>query len=412
MKKSLVLFCLLSFILAWGQNRSLYVNQMADEIPGAGFSALKNHFHNYVDSGTLAGVSMLVSRGDKVSWDYYGMQNIEDGTPMSGNTIFRLASMTKPIVSVAVMTLVEEGKLQLDDEVQQFIPAFKKLQVYQPDKHFIKPKSSITIRHLLSHTGGLTSGFDPSPAGKICRQTMHQQRPGSLHAIIETLAEIPLAFHPGEGWAYSYSTDILAYIVEQVSGVPIEKYLSRKIFEPLEMDDTGFQVPKYKVDRLATLYATGDDGKLVAADTPEDSPYTNGTYFPRGNGGLTSTIMDYYRFARMLLNGGAYRDVRILKEETIELMATNLLPADQLPINVGGNALPGQGFGLGFGVLLNNPPFGTEGDYFWPGAAFTYFFISPETDMIGVFMTQLSDMRKMHLIGEFHGLASQALDPK
>lgn len=409
MKKLLVLLLLLCFGKAWGQNGVLYVDDVASEgeVPASGFVLLQQHFHKYVDDRVLSGTSMLVSKGEQVRWDFYGMQNMETGTPMAKNTIFRLASMTKPIVSVAVMILVEEGKLSLDDEVPRFIPAFKKLRVYQSENKRVKPKSPITIRHLLSHTGGISSGFDPSPAGQICSATMREQKPESLEAIIEALAETPLAFHPGEGWTYSYSTDVLAYIVEQVSGQPIDQFLNKRIFEPLKMKDTGFQVPAEKRHRFASLYAKGDEGQLKAIDTPADSPYTNGTYFPRGNGGLTSTITDYYRFAKMLLNGGTFGDVRILKKETVDLMTANQLPKSLLPISIAGNDLPGQGFGLGVGVLTEDPPFGSKGDYYWPGAAFTYFFVNPKEDLVGIFMTQLSDMSKMHLIWEFHELAGK-----
>lgn len=410
MKKSLVLLLLLlCFGIAWGQNGTLFVGKVSNEssLSAPGFPVLQEHFHKYVDNGTLAGVSMLVSKGDQIAWDFYGMQNIETDKPMAKNTIFRLASMTKPIVSVAVMILVEEGKLHLDDKVEQFIPTFKKLRVYESEDNWVKPQSAVTIRQLLSHTGGLTSGFDSSPAGKLSNKLFKEKRPASLKDIVEIHSEIPLAFHPGKGWAYSYSTDVLAYIVEQISGEPIDRFLAKRIFEPLKMKDTGFYVPKEKMDRFASLYAKGDDGKLAAIDKPENSPYTDGTYFPRGNGGLTSTMMDYYQFAKMLLNGGTHEGVRILKKETVELMTTNLLPPEHLPIKLAGNEIPGYGFGLGFGVLVGDPPFGSNGDYFWPGAAFTYFFINPEEEIIGLFMTQLSDMTKMHLIGEFHGLASR-----
>lgn len=409
MKQSLGLLFILCFGIAWGQHGVLYIDKVSSEseITAPGFNLLQEHFHKYVDEGILAGTSMLVSSGDQVLWDHYGMQNIESKQPMAKSTIFRLASMTKPIVSVAVMILVEEGKLELDDKVAQFIPAFKKLKVYQSENNWVKPQSAITIRHLLSHTGGLTSGFDKSPAGRISNEIFKKKKPATLKDIVDLHTETPLAFHPGQGWAYSYSTDVLAYIIEQVSGESIDHFLAKRIFEPLKMKDTGFQVPAEKMDRFATLYAKGDEGKLVAIDRPEDSPYTNGAYFPRGNGGLTSTISDYYRFAKMLLNGGSFGDVRILKKETIELMTTNLLPPEHLPIKLAGNEIPGYGFGLGFGVLVENPPYGSEGDYFWPGAAFTYFFVNPEEEFIGLFMTQLADMSRMHLIGEFHGLASE-----
>ena len=415
MKKSPVLLFLFIYLLgtseSWGQTviSSVEISKQTENQP-PGFAQLTSHFHKYVDDGVLAGTVMLLGKGDLILMDKYGMQNIEEGNPMEYNTIFRLASMTKPITSVAVMMLVEEGKLQLDDPVEKFIPSFKRLQVYEAENKTAEPKSPMTIRHLLSHTGGITSGFDPSPAGQLCDQKMKERKPKSLEGLVNALSETPLAFHPGGGWAYSYSTDVLAYIIEQVSGEAIDQFFQKRIFDPLKMEDTGFQVPEEKIDQFASLYATGEGGKLILADAPKDSPYTNGTYFPRGNGGLTSTPIDYFRFAQMLLNGGEYNGKRLLQKETVELMSTNLLPQEQIPISIGGKALPGYGFGLGFGVLVGEPPFGSAGDFFWPGAAFTYFFVSPDNGTVAVFMTQLSDMSKMHLIGEFHGLANKVFN--
>lgn len=412
MKKSLVLL-LLCFGIAWGQNGVIpdHLALKVSEAPASGFTLLQNHFHKYVDEGVLAGTSMLVSRGDQTYRDIYGMQNRETGQLMTENTIFRLASMTKPIVSVAVMVLVEEGLLRLDDPAENFIPAFKKLRVYESEDNWVNPKSALTIKQLLSHTGGIASGFHNSPAGRICAKSMQEKKPESLADIVDVLSEVPLAFHPGDGWAYSYSTDVLAYIIEQVSGKPIDQFLKERILDPLKMKDTGFQVPEDKLWRFASLYKKGEDGELEAIDRPATSPYADGTYFPRGNGGLTSTIGDYYRFAQMLLNGGELDGIRILKKKSIGLMTTNVLSQQHLPLKVAGNEMPGHGFGLGFGVLVSNPPFGSEGDYFWPGAAFTYFFVNPDEGIIGLFMTQVSDMTKMHLIGEFHGLASGVFLP-
>ncbi|MEZ4960679.1 MAG: serine hydrolase domain-containing protein [Saprospiraceae bacterium] len=410
MKKLPVLF-LLYYLLgnatAWGQ-KAMLTNVVNQTKPNAapGFALLTSHFHQYVDKGVLAGTVIIVGKGDQLYKDHYGMQNMEAEIPMSFESIFRLASMTKPIVSVALMTLVEEGKISLDDPIVKFIPGFKNLKVYQSENELATPKTALTLRHLLSHTGGITSGFDDSPAGQICAEMMREKKPGSLEEIINVLAETPLAFHPGEGWAYSYSTDVLAYVIEQVTGERIDQFLTRKVLKPLKMNDTGFQVPPEKINRFTALYATGEDGKLTLADNPKDSPYTNGQQFPRGNGGLTSTPLDYFRFAQMLLNGGELDGVRILKKETIEMMATNVVPEEHLPIRIGGKAVPGYGFGLGFGVLVGDPPFGSAGDFFWPGAAFTYFFINPKEGTCAVFMTQLSDRTKMNLIGEFHGLAS------
>ena len=399
-------FMALGFI--WGQNtNSSDIVTKKESIIASGFPKLQAHFHKYVDDGILAGTSMLVSKAGKIHKDLYGMQNREAGLPISEKTIFRLASMTKPITSVAVLMLVEGGQLQLDDPVEKYLPVFKDAGVYETATTRQPVKSPILIRHLLSHTGGVTSSYDASAAGQYCRKVMPNKKPTNLSELVAAIAELPLAFHPGEGWAYSYSTDILALVVEKIAGEPIDQFMQKRIFTPLKMEDTGFQVPTEKLDRFAVLYTPDDQGELVVADDPKNSPYTNGQYYPRGNGGLTSTITDYFRFARMLLNGGELDGVRLLKKETVKQMEQQQVPTDYMPIKVGGNALTGWGFGLGFGVLTSDSPYGSEGDLFWPGSAFTYFFINPEKEMIGLFMTQLSDMSKMHLIGEFHELASE-----
>lgn len=372
-----------------------------------GFEQLREHFHKYVDRGIFAGTSILLSQDGKMYSDTYGYQHIADEQPLTGETIFRLASMTKPITSVAILMLMEEGKLDLDDPVFKYIPAFEHGKVYRTATEWEPVKNPLTIRHLLTHTGGITSGFDPSPAGQLWARTMRERKPKNLEELVLTLAELPLAFQPGEGWAYSYSTDILAYIVEKASGLPFDQFLAERIFKPLKMQDTGFQVPSGKIDRFAALYVTGEDQQLQVADAPQTSPYTNGTYYPRGNGGLTATITDYSLFAKMLLNGGELNGVRLLQKNTVDLMTKNHLPDHLLPISIGGEALMGYGFGLGVGVLLEGTPFGTAGEYFWPGAAYTYFMVNPEKQGIALFMTQLSDMKKRYILEEFHDMASK-----
>ncbi len=410
---SVLLFVCYLFIggIAWGQNDASSVEFFNEPVGDApSFYQLQSHFHKYVDDGVLAGTVMLMAKNDQIYMDKYGMQNIEESIPMSFETIFRLASMTKPITSTAVMMLVEEGRLQLDDPVGKYIPAFKKAKVYKAENKTEKLDTPITIRHLMSHTGGITSGFDPSPAGQLCAKKMKEKGPKNLEELVIALTETPLAFQPGEGWAYSYSTDVLAYVVEQVSGQPIDEFFQERIFDPLKMEDTGFQVSTEKVDRFSVLYATGKDGKLEVADAPGTSPFTNGTYFPRGNGGLTSTAGDYFRFAQMLLNKGSYDGVQILQPASVELMTQNHLPNHLKSISIGGKSFEGQAFGLGLGVLVDNPPFGSAGDFYWPGAAFTYFFVNPDNGTVAVFMTQLSDMTKMNLIWEFHDLASKVFE--
>lgn len=400
-----LLCCLFIALPAYSQYHLLPAGAQDSDLAAA-FATLENRFHHYVDEGVFAGVAMTLSRGDESFTDCYGLQNRETETRVRPNTIFRIASMTKPITSVAILMLVEANQLKLDDPVSRFIPAFGQSRVYRAENQTAALLTPLTIRHLLTHTGGISSGFDPSPAGKVLAAVLRERRPATLEELVLALADCPLAFQPGTSWVYSYSTDILAYIVEQVSGMPIERFFSEKIFGPLQMEDTAFQVPSDKVGRFATLYATAEGGSLQAADLPETSPYVRGGYYPRGNGGLISTIIDYHRFARMLLQGGELEGVRLLAPESVQLMTRNHLPAELLPIAVAGDTMEGQGFGLGVGIMLEDTPFGAAGDYFWPGATYTYFFVSPELQLIGIFMAQLSDMNRRGVLDEFHDLAT------
>ncbi|MCB0633415.1 MAG: beta-lactamase family protein, partial [Lewinella sp.] len=324
-KRSPALFVLLvTFCSVSGLQAQRLFKLLGKQAPTAGFETgfehLQKHFNHYVDEGIFAGTAILLSQDGNVYTDTYGNQDIADQERMTVTTLVRLASMTKPITSVAVLMLMEDGKLHLDDPVYQYIPAFKDARVYRTETEWDAVKTPITIRHLLTHTGGITSGFDPSPAGQLWERKLRERHPKNLEELVMAIAELPLAFQPGEGWAYSYSTDILAYLVEQVSGKSFDQFLSERIFIPLKMNDTGFQVPTEKMDRFSTLYKTGPDQELLAADIPESSAYSNGNNFPRGNGGLVSSISDYHLFAQMLLHGGELNGVRLLKKKTVALM--------------------------------------------------------------------------------------------
>lgn len=398
----LFLFCLNN---ARGQSASVFIkNQDAGATSSTAFTRLQQHFHRKTDDGILAGSVILLAQGERSWLDVYGKREVESEAPMAENTIFRLASMTKPITSTAVMMLVEQGKLNLDDPLELFIPAFSEMQVLTEDGAPEKPSRSITIRDLLTHTGGIANTlFRNTPAEKAYAEAFKNKHPGSLQELVDMLAELPLAHQPGEGWTYGYSTDILARIVEIASGEPIDAFLKKYIFQPLKMEDTGFQVEEEKLPRFAAAY--GRDLKLV--DLPNaESAYVNGKNFPRGAGGLVSSTRDYLRFCRMLLGGGELDGLRLLKAETVGEMMKNQLPEGVLPHTPGMPAIC-HGFGLGFGVQTEEPAFGSPGDCAWPGAFLTYFFISPSQDGIGILMTQCTDFSNLPMLGEFHEMAAE-----
>ena len=413
MTKSSVLlfpFFLLSLGRGGGQSASVSpAGQNPDAEASAAFARLQQHFHQKTDGGLLSGTVILLAQGERTWLDVYGKREMESGAPMQENTIFRLASMTKPIVSMAVMMLAEQGKLSLDGPVEQFLPAFGKVKVIAEDGALEKPRRSMTIRDLLTHTGGIANTlFRNTPAEKAYAEAFKSRHPGALPEVVDLLAELPLAHHPGEGWTYGYSTDILARIVEIVSGEPIEGFLQKNIFETLKMKDTGFQVPAEKLSRFAAAY--GKDLKREdGADA--DSPYANGKNFPRGAGGLVSTARDYMRFCRMLLHGGELDGARLLRPETVALMMQNHLPEGVLPHTPGMPAIC-HGFGLGFGVQTEEPAFGSPGDCAWPGAYLTYFFISPSQDGAGVLMAQCTDFSNLPMLGEFHDMAGKVFAAK
>ncbi len=384
----------------------LITAQMASQNKN-GYTNLINRFHEYVDNGELAGTVIFLEKNGVLTKDAYGYQDIETQTPLSENSIFRLASMTKPLVATATMQLVEQGKINLDDPVANYIPQVAQMRIYDGTETGRKPHVTMTIRQLLSHTSGSTSSLDFSAAGKATDKVFAQRKITSLEELVESICSTQLAFEPGEGWSYGFSNDLLAYIIEKVTGTTIDDYLNEYILKPLEMHHTGFHVKN--VASLTSVYATNPEGGLKAIETAAKSRYVNGKNMARGNGGLAGTAGDYLNFCRMILNNGTFKDKVILKPSSLKIMMENVVPAQYFPIKVATNEMIGQGYGLGFGVVLDNSPFGTKGDVYWPGALYTYFFVSPENKAIGIFMTQLYDMNKMGMIWEFHDLATKAL---
>jgi CubicO group peptidase (beta-lactamase class C family) len=352
----------------------------------------------YVDEGKLAGTVTAVARRDKVvHLDAYGTLDVERGTPVALDSIFRIYSMTKPIASVALMTLYEEGRFQLDDPVSRFIPSWRDLAVFvggTADDYQVRPPSrEMTVRDLLMHTSGLVGYNDPSAIGELYQRAGIadvDRSGGTLAELVEGLAGIPLAADPGTRWIYGVSTDVVGYLCEVLSGLPFDQYLRERILDPLGMTDTGFTVSD------PTRFAAGYGPGLHLLDDPATSHYTRPRTYFSGAAGLVSTAGDYLRFCRMLARGGELDGAGILGPRTLRLMTSNHVPGDKdltsLAATGGETGRHGQGFGLGFGILLDQTvaqTMGTAGEYSWGGAASTAFFVCPAEDLIMVFLTQM-----------------------
>ncbi len=368
----------------------------------------------YVDDGRLAGVmTMVARRGHVVHWDTVGMRDVAAADPLEPDDIFRIYSMTKPLTSVAVMILVEEGAIALDDPVSKFIPAFADVTVLSDDGERVEPARPMTVENLLTHTSGLTYGFfGDSPVDRIYNESGFFNQAEGLEDFAQRVAALPLLASPGDRWNYSVSTDILGRVVEVASGQPFDAFLRARILDPLEMDDTAFVVPADKRDRFAANYAR-PNGTLQMIDSPVDGQYTQPPRWLSGGGGLTSTASDYIRFAQMLLQDGVLGDVRILASETVRAMRSNRLPEALVPLQLGTYLSPGHGFGLGFAVVVDaesSPEPDNDGVFRWAGAANTYFWIDPAAELIGMVWAQLNPFAAYDLEREFQTLVYEALE--
>jgi len=375
----------------------------------------------YVDDRRLAGVvTLLARRGRVCHFEKHGVLDLESNRPMELDTIFRIYSMTKPITSVAVMSLYEQGHFQLDDPVARFIPELGGLKVCTgmgpTEVMLVDQERPITIRHLLTHTSGLSYGMlADTPVDAMYRDSaLPYDRGSNLEEMVGKLGAIPLVYQPGTGWRYSVATDVLGYLVEVLSGQPFDRFLRESIFEPLEMADTGFHVAEGKGHRLAAVYGLSDQGGIrgLAASEMMLDPFDRPAGLFAGGAGLVSTAPDYLKFCRMLLNGGELDGVRILGRKTVELMTRNHLPERLLPIAVGDEPIHGSGFGLGFAVVMDvaaSGILGSEGLYRWGGAAGTRFWIDPEEDLIAILMIQFMPGSHYPIGDEFRVLTYQAL---
>lgn len=403
------------------------------EAASAGLSAervdrISKTMQRYVDEGRIAGTVTYLMRHNKlVHFEAHGWADVESKVPMKQDTIFRIASMSKAVTSVAAMILIEEGNLSLETPVSKFFPGFKKTTVALrppagavPDSPaiIVPGKREINIRDLMTHTAGISYGYGPGAA--LWRAAGIQgwylaDRAEPIASLVERMAALPMDAQPGEAYVYGYGTDILGAVVEKVSGKPLDVFFRERIFAPLKMVDTSFFLPPEKRERLATVYTPKEDGTIMRA--PDTAPLTNGAMVaqgayvdgPRqcfgGGAGLLSTAPDYARLVRMLANGGALDGIRILSPKTVALMSSNF---------VGNLYNEGRtGFGLGFEVVESPGRagrYGSEGAFGWGSAYYANFWVDPQEDMFGLYFSQYLPYTQNDLQAKFRTLAYAAIE--
>jgi CubicO group peptidase (beta-lactamase class C family) len=378
----------------------------------------------YVDSGRLPNAMTVVTRrGEVVYSSCYGLADIEAKTPITEESIYRIFSMTKPITSVAVMMLYEDGCFQLDDPAGHYVPELDEVRVFKAsDAAGLRTepvREPITIRNLLTHTAGFTYSFgEPAAVAGLYRSERLDfgPRAGSLAEVVARLAEVPLVHQPGERWHYGVATDVLGYLVERVSGQRFDEFLRERILEPLGMRDTSFELADDNTDRMTSLYTPcAETGQLRRVDTATQSRHRAGVTTFSGGGGLLSTAGDYHRFTQMLLNQGDFENQRLLGRKTVEFMTCNHLRGDLAEMGQASfneTSFEGIGFGLGFAVTLDSARaavLGSPGEYSWGGMASTAFWVDPSEEMTVMFFTQLTPSSTYPIRRELRVLTYQSL---
>ncbi len=380
----------------------------------------------YVEPGKYVGTLTLVARKGEIAYlDALGFMDRENKKAMQEDAIFSIYSMSKPITSIALMQLYEKSLFRLDDPIHWHIPSWRNLRVYEsglyPNFLTSRPNRHMTIRDLLSHMSGLTYDFMLRTNVDAAYRKTKLQATGDLQAMIDTLAQLPLEFSPGEQWNYSVSTDVCGYLVEHFSGMKLDKYFQKHIFDPLGMEDTGFSCAKEKVDRLASLYEQHPKkGPVLVDPGGAKTARVKKRKMLSGGGGLLSTMSDYYRFCSMLLNQGELDGTRIIGRKTLAMMASNHLPDNKDLTEMSQSAFSettyqGVGFGLGFSVILD--PVKTQsltdvGEYGWGGAASTVFWVNPKEEMVVIFLTQLLPSSTYQVRRELRSLVYSSLMPE
>jgi CubicO group peptidase (beta-lactamase class C family) len=376
----------------------------------------------YIGEKKLPGALTAVARrGRAVYADWVGQRDVEGGKPVAEDTVFRIYSMTKPITSTAIMMLYEEGRFQLDDPIARHLPMFKEMQVYAGGSaeryDTVAARGPITFKQLLTHTSGLTYGFTGTPVSAIYQAAKFdfQTEEASLWQMMERLAKLPLLAQPGTEWNYSVATDVLGALVETISGMPFDRFLKERIFEPLLMAETGFHVRADQRERFAANYQRAETGGFTLIDQPASSRYLTPRNPCSGGGGLVSTAADYLRFCKMLAGKGTLDGARILGRKTVEYMMMNHLPGDMAAMGMprfSESNYDGVGFGLGGSVVIDPAKaqlLRSKGEFAWGGAASTAFWVDPAEELVAVFMTQLMPSSSYPIRSELRVLVNQAL---
>ena len=377
----------------------------------------------YVDEKKLPFAHVAVLRKGQLAYsDFYGARDIEAGSPVVEDGIYRIYSMTKLVTTVAALALYEKGAFQLDDPVDKFVDEFKDARVFVSGRkdsiNSVEAETPMTIRQLMNHTSGLTYGaFDPGPVGQLMRSGKIDF--GNLQAnlgdTVRRLASIPLCFQPGSQWRYGVSTDVLGYVIEVVTGKTLLQVFDELIFKPLNMNDTFFQVPINKVKKFCSLYTRTKSESLKLLECAGSSRFCKPVNMYSGGGGLISSMRDYLVFLEMIRCGGRYDDAQILGRKTVELMLRNHLPGDMASMGqptFSEMPMEGIGFGLGGAILLDPAKaqiLGSEGEFTWGGMASTAFWIDPKEELSVVFMTQLIPSSCYPIRRELRVLVYQAL---
>ena len=377
----------------------------------------------WVDSGRLPGMVTLVARHGRVAYlDSYGLRDVAAGLPMGKDTLFRIYSMTKPLTSVAIMMLYEEGHFQLDDPIARYLPMFTDMRVFSGGDvgryDTVAANGPITFHHLLTHTAGLTYGFlEATPVDALYRREgvdfQSAERP--LLEMMAPLAALPLLCQPGTQWNYSVATDVLGALVEVIAGQDFGSFMRERILLPLAMHDTDFYVAEHNHPRLAANYTRSREGGLKQIDAARESRYLQPRALLSGGGGLVSSVADYFRFCSLMQNRGELDGVRLLGRKTVEFMTRNHLRGDMADMGqprFSESSYSGIGFGLGFSVMIDPAKaeiIGSPGEYAWGGAASTAFWVDPQEDMAVILLTQLLPSSTYPLRRQLRVLSYQAI---